>query len=313
MKKVPINNIIQRIHQEKKLSMEEISSKIKSKIEELSGLVSEEGAAHIVANELGVQIFGENKLKISQIMANMKDITVIGKVVNIYDTVEFQKDSNPGKVRSVIIGDETGKIRVSFWHSAVDAIEKVTPGTILKLENVVSRENNKQPEISVAKPEQVHVSPEGIVIDVSNEEKTKKIVELTSGNSAILGTIVQTFRPTFYDRCPECNRKVVNGECVTHGKVDSKKACIFNIIVDDGTSSIRCVFFNELAEKISGVKIEELEIKTEDVRSRIIGTLVKLSGSVRYSEFLGENEIIANSIDEVNIEKEVKNLNSKLE
>ena len=313
MKKVPLNNIIQRIHQEKGFSNEEINSKIKNKIEELSGLVSEEGAAHIVANELGVQIFGENKLKVSEIMSNMKDITVIGKVVAIFDLVEFQKDSNPGKVRSVILGDETGKIRVSFWHSAADAIDGVTSGTILRLEGVVSRENNRQPEISVANPEQVKISPEGIVIDVSNEEKTKKIVELTGGNSAILGTVVQTFRPTFYDRCPECNKKVVEGSCSTHGKVEAKKACIFNIIVDDGSASIRCVFFNELAENISGVAIEELEAKNEEVRKNIIGTIVKISGSVRFSEFLGENEIIANFIDDVDIEKEVMNLNSKLE
>ena len=73
------------------------------------------------------------------------------------------------------------------------------------------------------------------------------------------------------------------------------------------------MFFNELAEQITGVKIEELEAQIEEVRSKIIGTIVKLSGSVRFSDYLSDNEIIVNSIDEIDIEKEVKYLNSKLE
>ena len=51
MYKVPIAEIKQKILSSGKLTLEELDQKLKAKINELSGLISEEGAAHIIANE----------------------------------------------------------------------------------------------------------------------------------------------------------------------------------------------------------------------------------------------------------------------
>ena len=56
MLQLSYNDIITKIKTEKGLSEDEIKDRIKDKLNRLTDLVSKEGAAHIVANELGVNL-----------------------------------------------------------------------------------------------------------------------------------------------------------------------------------------------------------------------------------------------------------------
>ena len=51
---IPYEKLLERMQEASGKSKEELAKKIQAKLEELSGLISKEGAAHIVANELGV-------------------------------------------------------------------------------------------------------------------------------------------------------------------------------------------------------------------------------------------------------------------
>ena len=53
--------IIEKIQEEKGLSKEEIGKRIEEKVKDLSDLISKEGAAHILAHELGLKVFHELK------------------------------------------------------------------------------------------------------------------------------------------------------------------------------------------------------------------------------------------------------------
>ena len=69
MIKIHLSQIIEKIKEKSALTEEEINSRIKQKMEQLSGLISEEGAAHIIANELGIKLFEavSGKLQIKNI------------------------------------------------------------------------------------------------------------------------------------------------------------------------------------------------------------------------------------------------------
>ena len=68
MIKIPYNDIVQKISETANISSEEIETKVNAKLKQLSGLISKEGAAHIIANELGVKLFENTsgKLKIKK-------------------------------------------------------------------------------------------------------------------------------------------------------------------------------------------------------------------------------------------------------
>ena len=57
MIKLPLEEIIYKIKEKTSLSDHDINQKIDDKLVQLSGLISRHGAAHIIANELGVNLF----------------------------------------------------------------------------------------------------------------------------------------------------------------------------------------------------------------------------------------------------------------
>ena len=84
-----LEEIIDKIISETKISKKELEERIRVKREELGGLITEEGAAHIVASELGIDLFKDQKLSTTQLfikdlIPGMNNISVIGRVMKIY-------------------------------------------------------------------------------------------------------------------------------------------------------------------------------------------------------------------------------------
>src|SRR3989344_6075555 len=93
---------------------------IKKKISDLSDLISREVAAYIVANELGVKIledFSKKTLKINQLIPGMTSVNIVGKIIQVYSVREFDNGTRQGKIGSLLLGDETGTIRVVMWDT----------------------------------------------------------------------------------------------------------------------------------------------------------------------------------------------------
>ena len=118
MLKVGFDEIIRKIKEEKKLTDIEIQVKIDKKLNDLSGLISKEGADHIVANELGIKLFdkaGMEKVKINELLIGMRRVGINGKVTSVFSINQFTKEGKEKKVASFIAGDETGRVRVVLW------------------------------------------------------------------------------------------------------------------------------------------------------------------------------------------------------
>ncbi|HKZ49719.1 MAG TPA: hypothetical protein VJ110_01820, partial [Candidatus Nanoarchaeia archaeon] len=119
MLNMPVDTIIAKIREETGLSADEIGKQIKAKIKELQGLVSEEGAAFIVASELGVHLLRESSLgkpvDIKNLVSGMKNIDISGKIKAAYPVKSFVKGTETREVASLLIEDSTGDTRVVFW------------------------------------------------------------------------------------------------------------------------------------------------------------------------------------------------------
>ncbi|MCK5283196.1 MAG: DUF2240 family protein [Nanoarchaeota archaeon] len=310
MIKISYEDIISKITEKSGLSVEDINSKIKEKMDKLSGLISQEGAAHIIANELGVKLFEEGKLKIKDIRAGMRSVETVGKITNIYEIKEFQrKDGSAGKVASFVISDETSQVRVVLWNDQADELKNLKLDQIIKVKDILARENNLgNPELHMTSNSELIINPEGEKIDkVAEKQKParKKIEELaeTDTNVELLGTIVQAFEPRFYEVCPDCNKRVRPKDsafvCNTHGNITPKFAYVMNVILDDGSSTIRTVFFrNQLANLL---KMEEPDIlKFKDspgdfqaIKDGLLGTILKVVGRTSKNEMFDRLEFIA--------------------
>lgn len=309
--------IVEKIQKEKSLSLSEIEVKVKAKLRELSDLISKEGAAYIVANELGVKIFedfGKKTLKINQLIGGIGSLNLVGKVVDVYDVREFDKNNRKGKVASFLIGDETGTCRVVLWDT--NHIKEVENGNIIKdkvikVKNAYVKENNGFKEIHLGNRANIDLNPEekidnvklGLIRDIIK----KQIKDLIAGEFAsISGTIVQVFEPKFYDACSECGKKINESlKCELHPNSVASKMPVFNFYLDDGSDNIRLVAFRDNAHKL----IENLnEIKEnpalfEETRINLLGSQYIFTGKVTKNEMFDRKEFIINNIEQINPEE----------
>lgn len=321
MFKLPFPDIIQKIKATSGLNEDDINKKIDSKMQQLSGLISKEGAAHIVANELGIKLFEQTNgvLKVKNILAGMRNVETAGKVIKKYELREFQKNDGIGKVASFMLGDESGSIRAVMWNEQTDNFLQFQDGDIIKIEGAYVKENNMgRKELHLNDKSRVIVNPIGVEVKnvAGNELLRKMIKDLTSSDSNIelLGTIVQVFEPKFYEICPDCGKRMKPAEsglaCIIHGNKDPDYGYVMNIVLDDGTGTIRIVFFkDQLGQLLSKTKSELMHFKDnpadfESIKHDLLGHIVKINGRASLNamfdriEFIGQNVQMDPSPDE---------------
>ncbi|HLD79700.1 MAG TPA: OB-fold nucleic acid binding domain-containing protein [Candidatus Nanoarchaeia archaeon] len=328
MYKIPLAEIKQKILTSGKLTLEELEQKLKAKINELSGLISEEGAAHIIANELGVELVNNNtqKLKVKEIYAGMRSVTTVGKVVRKFEVREFSKDNRSGKVCSLILGDETGTVRVVFWNDQVDALKKVSEGDILLVQDGYARENNNDREVHLGNQGSIVVNPEGESVHSVREGTSyqrRKIEELRDGEGGaeIMGTVVQIFDPRFFNLCSQCNKKVVesagNYQCNEHGSVKPVVSYVMNLVLDDGTGNIRSVLWKNQTNHLLGKTEEEISrykdspATFEDVKADLLGEQLKLLGQVKKNDMFSRLEFNVQMVSRAKPEEEIARLEKR--
>ncbi|MBW2976360.1 DUF2240 family protein [Candidatus Woesearchaeota archaeon] len=329
MIKIPYEQIVERIKNEAKVSESEIEDKIKDKMKQLSGLISKEGAAHIVANEFGIRVFDSftGKLQIKNILAGLRNVETVGKVLQAYELREFTTNERQGKVASLIIGDETGTVRVVMWGEQAENIKKIERGNTLKIIGGYVRDNNGNIELHLNERSQLIINPEGETVGNVKQQSAerKSINQLTERDSTveILGTIVQIFDPRFFEICPECGKRAKNAEgsfvCDTHKEIEPDYSYVLNLIVDDGTENIRAVFFRESMEnlismgrgKILGYKDNPEQF--EAVKTELLGNIVKIKGRVKKNLFFDRLELLANeALLNPDPEEEIKRLDEEV-
>jgi len=311
---MPLQDIISVIIDKSGLSREEVIEKINNKKKQLADLVSDEGAAHIIANELGIKLFEHTgKLKIKNILSGMRAIELVAKVQRIFDVKEFDKGAVKGKVATLIVGDETGTIRIVLWHNLTDYVNKVKIGDVIKVTDGIVKENQERKEIHLNEKSKIIINPEGETIADKVVSERKNIAELKEGDFAsVLATIVQAFDLKFFDVCPECRKKIVNGACAVHGNIAPQTSYILNLFIDDGTENIRAVLFSKQAELFLKKTNEELSAykdlpqSFEDIKNSLLGMIVKIEGKVKNNAFFSRNELVVDSIKEADPGEELK-------
>lgn len=302
----------------------ELERLVQNKINELSGLVSAEGAIYILANEFGVRLDVEkpkkeaNTVKIEQIKEPKMSVSVTVKILRKYDKVQFSSaQGSSGSVQSLLVGDETGVTRVVFWNDKTELVDTMNEGDILQLHNVYSRQNNnsERMEVHYGQYSALEVNPPGIKIEVkplAGAEQIsyveKKISELEVGerNVRIKGLVTDFDVPRFYLGCPQCFKKVFQDEgvskCSEHGQVKEVKVPIVQMIVDDGQSTIAVVGFRDRAEKLTNLTGSEIVFLTEQLgkyrlfSKRISGATIELAGNVSANNVTGDKQLLVNAV-----------------
>lgn len=324
-----VDELIQKIADESELDEDEVREKVEAKEEEFSGLVSDEGAAHLVAREHGVNIAKdvEKDLKIESLVPGMSRINIKAQVTDITDLNTFERDDgDDGKVRNLVLGDETGTVRMSLWDDQVDVAEKMDVGDNIEIANAYSREDNRgNPELRIGDDTKIKRIDDDAITDVEESsssdsggtEYTRASVdEITSENVnyEISGDVVQIYtKNPFYQTCPDCGdtlKKDNDYECPDHGDVEPEYNLALSAIIDDGFGNIRCVFFRNDAKELLEAEDEEFQgnsRKVQDHAEKVLGTRIRVKGRSQRNDFFDAMELIVNESERPDIQDEIHN------
>jgi hypothetical protein len=299
--------LLNRIASHANLSVEEIEKRIEARRAKLSGLISKEGAAQIIAAELGVS-FDNIQLKLVELIPGMRKANVLVKIVRIFPVREFKKNGREGKVSNLIIADETGNMKLVLWDT--NHISLIENGT-LKEGDVVDIKNASVRDSEIHLSGFSDIKKSSLTISNVKREQSlieKNLLEVKQGdNIKARGVIVQLFNPKFFNVCPECNKRVAQVpegySCEAHGVIMPKERAILNFVLDDGYECLRVVAFSDQIAKL----LSEEELKDPDkflnFRDGFLGSEFFISGQIRKNSFFNNLELISSDIEKVDVEK----------
>ncbi len=294
--------ILEKISKASGLGKDEIERKVEAKRAKLSGLISKEGAAQVVASELGIS-FENERLKINELLPGMRKVNTLGKVINLFPVRTFTtKKGEESKVVNFWIADETSNVKVVLWdtnHIGMIEQGKIAVGTTIEISNGSMRDN----ELHIGSFSEVKPSSETLS-DVKTEKlfRKKHIADFKVGdNTSSRAFILQVFEPRFFHVCPECNKKVVQeGEafsCLQHGKIIPEKRAVSTLVLDDGTDSIKAVLFHEALLKMGFSQLEDPG-KFAEEKENFLGKEMLFTGNVRNNSFFNTPEFIIEDVKE---------------
>jgi replication factor A1 len=163
---MPTQDIIKKILALKpNLTEEAVIELIEKERAKAAGLLTEEAAAHLVSSNLGINGAGERieaKLKIRDLTPGLSDVSLTGRVIQVFPSRTFERDGKKqGKVLRMIIGDKTGSAVLVFWDEKADHVvaSKLEPGKIVRLLHGYSRERRGNIEVNVGNRGQLFMEP----------------------------------------------------------------------------------------------------------------------------------------------------------
>jgi len=178
---------------------EEALRRLEEKKGELKGLITEEGAAIMVAKDLGIDFFDSSspsnidlKIQIKDLKPQMKNVEIAGRMYDIGELREFQKkDGGQGFVLNFRLADSTGSIRVTVWDAGAQALSQqvIENNTLAKLSKAYMRESRNLEDLELHLGnkgrivlEPADVDPEQFPILEEKELETIEEVPINTGS-----------------------------------------------------------------------------------------------------------------------------------
>ena len=292
------SQLVDKIAKHSGLSSTEIEQKVDAKKAKLSGLISKEGAAQIVAAELGIS-FENERSKINELSEGMRRASVVGKITRVFPVREYNKNGKSGKVASFMIGDDTSNVRVTLWDANhISLIEKkqLVEGVVVEIKGASVKNN----ELSLSSFSDIKISSEKFdSVKEAAVSTAGSFKDATEGaNISSRAFIVQTFEPRYFDS----------------KKREGEKGVLLNVVLDDGTATMRSVMFGENIKKLFNVSDEEmfsLEVMNAK-RAELIGEEKIFSGVFRMNSFSNNIEFSVNGISDISVSEIIKELEAKV-
>ena len=266
----------------------------------------------MIAAELGIS-FENEKLKINELLPGMRKVNTSGQIIELFPVRTFKtKRGDESKVVNLWLADDSSNIKVVLWDTNhIEMIEKgqISKGSSVEISNATMRDS----EMHLGSFSEIKPSDETFEKVVTEKSfRYKNISDFKRGeNASARAFIVQIFEPRFFHVCSNCKKKVTQEAetfvCMEHGNVVPEKRSVVNLILDDGTDTIRSVLFHERLAELGLTELENLE-KLSAQKASLLGKEMIFSGNIRNNAFFNTPEFIIDNVKEVNLDEIISGL-----
>ncbi|MCK4382358.1 MAG: hypothetical protein KAW66_03610, partial [Candidatus Lokiarchaeota archaeon] len=283
------------------ISEAELEKQVQHKESEFGGFMSKQGILFIIAKENGIYIqspeiseqlyeefeeeidYDEFSIQLSEIKDEMRNIVLLGKILQIFETRDFtRKDGTGGKVSSFLFGDNSETVKVVLWGDKAD-FSKNEYFRVNELIRIIGayckkgKDNNL--EVHLGKRGKIILSPEipnknlRLRLD-SIKVKSQNGREIKSKSTSKIKDLVESFK---YIKTIQGQIKIEEFKEIN--KKSGEKTFLLKILLSDDSATIRVLIWGMFA-------IECLKIITE------YDTVVISNVAVKENDYTREKELI---------------------
>jgi len=274
---------------------------------------------------------------IVDLSVEMRDVDIEGKVAKVFPPTSFERKGKQGKVQNIVIGDESGTVRVTFWNEDVEKVKDLQEGDVIRIQHGYVKEGFRGGvEYHAGRRSDIQINPSDTHLDQldlseiavrpaiqAGRVMISEIDDAAEGKTVeVCGIVVVPSRTSpVYASCPKCRKKTEEKEgkhyCVNCGKVEKPEyRMLYKVTIDDGSGSIRVTLFGKTGEELLQMTAQEAQeliaksgnktLPIEKNSDKVLGRYVAVRGRVaRFREAL---EISANELILVNPIEEAKRL-----
>jgi replication factor A1 len=237
-----VEDILSKRHD---LSQEEVLSLIEQKKTEGRGLLSDEGAARLVAEELLIRTRGKElgRMHVKDLVSGLNDVSISGRVLLAWPPQRFQRrDGTPGRVMSLVIVDRTGRVRCALWDKHADTASKSgnLQGKIVRIGHAYTRQGlSGDVEINAGDRSSIEFDPPDIpTSDFPKFDELFIKIGGISGEMNQVNTIgVVQLEPRFYSFTKE-----------------EREGSVLRTAIADESASVSVVAWNDRAQELRNIK-----------------------------------------------------------
>ena len=273
------STLIRELAEKSSIPEEEIRTKMNEKIQKFSGLLTEQGALILLSREMNVKLplFEKQNplIRLGELKEGMNNVDVICTIKMIDRIKTFSKNGKEGKYLSTRLMDETGEALFTFWNEqAEEAVKKgLTEGNTLMLKNARTGSYNGRIQLSLGYNGTYSIEAgKGTPIPTEKQEKIAFSALTENGSFEGEASIVDVLPGKgYYVRCTACQAKLpyrdtVCPQCGKEGSVEAR--LLISLLLDDGTTTLRGVAFENEAAALMGKGKEEILAQMDDEKQK---------------------------------------------
>ncbi|MCD2201894.1 single-stranded DNA binding protein [Halobacterium sp. KA-6] len=181
-----------------------------------------------VDNDEEIDVPVQDEYRVEDLSLGISDVNLTGEVLGTEEVRTFDRDDgSEGKVSNVVLGDETGRVRVTLWDDQAETATELSQGEVVEVVDGYVRERDGSLEL--------HVGDRGAVepvdADVAFVPDTTSIEDLELEDVADISGVIRSADPKR-----------------TFDRDDGSEGQVRNVRVQDGTGDIRVALWGDKAD-----------------------------------------------------------------